>query len=200
MRVYIAGPITVGDQEQNVRNAIAAGEDLFRQGYTPIIPHLNWYWHQIYEHSWNEWIKYGLRLLSACECLYRLPGQSSGADIEVEEAKRLGIPVVEYNGSLNPPMPSVFQSVLREIAELHDAKQHDYGRDADPFANIRASEEFGIPAWLGAVLRGNDKMSRLKTFTQKQTLKNESVEDSLKDLAVYALIALILYREIEGIE
>lgn len=90
---------------------------------------------------------------------------------------------------------SAFQSVLDEVAELHDRKQHDYGTDSDPFANIRASEEFGVAAWQGAVMRGNDKMSRLKTFVKKGTLKNESVEDSLLDLATYTLIALILFRE-----
>ena len=46
----------------------------------------------------------------------------------------------------------------------------DYGREGDPFANVRASEEFGIPAWLGAVLRGNDKVSRLRTYAQTGTL------------------------------
>lgn len=90
---------------------------------------------------------------------------------------------------------SPFESIVQELIALHDLKQADYGRDADPFANVRASEEFGIPAWLGSVLRGNDKMSRLKTFAQKGTLKNESVEDSLKDLANYAIIALCLWRE-----
>tara|TARA_Y100000310_G_scaffold338983_1_gene430203 strand:+ start:1142 stop:1297 length:156 start_codon:yes stop_codon:yes gene_type:complete len=41
----------------------------------------------------------------------------------------------------------------------------------------------------------NDKMSRLKTFAKKGSLSNESVEDSLRDLAVYAIIALCLYQE-----
>jgi hypothetical protein len=84
---------------------------------------------------------------------------------------------------------------LKLLGELHDRKQQDYGTDADPFANVRASEEFGIPAWMGAVLRGNDKMSRLKTYAKKGTLANEGVEDSLRDMAVYALIALVLFRE-----
>lgn len=88
-----------------------------------------------------------------------------------------------------------FHAILKELGDLHDKKQADYGTDNDPFANVRASERFGIPAWVGSVLRGNDKMARLQTFIRKGTLKNESVEDSLRDLAVYAIIALVLLEE-----
>ena len=38
-------------------------------------------------------------------------------------------------------------------------------------------------------------MTRLETFVQKGTLANEGVEDSLLDLAVYSIIALLLFRE-----
>ena len=88
-----------------------------------------------------------------------------------------------------------FAGVLDEMRALHDKKQQDYGTDADPFANVRASEGFGIPGWLGSVIRANDKMQRLKAFAQTGTLANEGVEDSLIDLANYAVIALCLYRE-----
>jgi hypothetical protein len=87
-----------------------------------------------------------------------------------------------------------FSGVLEEMLALHDRKNRDYGTASDPFANVRASEEFGIPAWLGSVIRANDKMSRLKAFAQNGTLANEGVEDSLIDLANYAVIALCLYR------
>lgn len=90
---------------------------------------------------------------------------------------------------------SSFTKVLEEIQAMHDKKQADYGSDSDPFANIRASELFGMPAWLGAILRANDKISRIQAFSRKGELVNESVEDSLLDLAVYAVIALAMYRE-----
>lgn len=88
-----------------------------------------------------------------------------------------------------------FEDVLKEMKLLHDKKQMDYGSKSDPFANVRASEQFGISGWLGAVLRANDKMSRLKSFAEKGVLANEPIEDSLIDLANYAVIALVLYRE-----
>jgi len=90
---------------------------------------------------------------------------------------------------------SAFESVLREMLALHAKKNQDYGTDVDPFANVRASEDFGIPAWLGSVIRANDKMTRLKTYAGKGQLANESVEDSLIDLANYAVIGLVLFRE-----
>lgn len=208
MKVYIAGPITIGDQAQNVRKAIDAADELMRRGHVPFVPHLSWFWHFVGPKAWDDWIQYDLHWIEVCDCLLLLPGESRGAEKEVEFALERGIPVVHYIDGIDElrergvkisELPrSPFHMALVEIAALHDAKQHDYGRDSDPFANIRASEEFGVPAWMGAVLRGNDKMSRLKTFAQKGVLKNESVEDSLMDLAVYALIALVLFRELKG--
>ena len=92
---------------------------------------------------------------------------------------------------------TLFAQVLEEMADLHDKKNQDYGSDEDPFANVRASEEFGIPAWLGSVIRANDKMTRLKSYARKRELANETVEDSLLDLANYAVIALVLHRQSE---
>lgn len=91
-----------------------------------------------------------------------------------------------------------FHEELRSLGELHDSKQADYGRPEDPFANVRASDEFGIPPWIGCMVRANDKMRRIQTHAKGSTLKNENVEDSLRDLAVYSLIALCLYMEEHG--
>ena len=88
-----------------------------------------------------------------------------------------------------------FKSILDQMWAMHCRKGADYGTDADIFANVRASEQFGIPAWLGAVLRANDKMARLKTFATKGSLQNEGVEDSLMDMAAYSIIGLVLFRE-----
>lgn len=88
-----------------------------------------------------------------------------------------------------------YLKLLDEMKELHCRKAADYGRGKDPFANVRAGADFGVPAWVGVMIRANDKMHRIKSFLANGSLKNESVEDSLKDLAAYALIALVLYRE-----
>jgi hypothetical protein len=91
-----------------------------------------------------------------------------------------------------------FHELLEEIGRLHDKKQEDYGTDGDPFANVRGSAQFGVDPWVGALVRLNDKVHRLGEFSRKGALANESAEDSMLDIAVYALIALILYREQSG--
>lgn len=88
-----------------------------------------------------------------------------------------------------------FLSVLEEMRTLHVSKGHDYAHKQDPFANVRASEDFGIPGWVGGMIRLNDKVRRVQNFAKRGELKHESVEDSLLDIAVYAVINLILFRE-----
>lgn len=88
-----------------------------------------------------------------------------------------------------------FHAILSEMGEMFDRKNKDYGQDSDPFANVRRSEQWGIAPWIGAMVRAGDKMTRLETFAQKGTLANEGVGDSLLDLAVYSIIALLLFRE-----
>ena len=88
-----------------------------------------------------------------------------------------------------------FHALLETIADLHDKKQEDYGTDGDPFANVRGSEDWGVSPYVGALVRLGDKVHRLKSFVRTGHLANEGVEDSLMDISVYALIALILYRE-----
>lgn len=96
------------------------------------------------------------------------------------------------------PNSARFHELLEEAGIMHDRKQADYGADNDPFANVRASEEWGIPPWVGALVRLNDKVTRLKSFARKGVLANESAKDSMMDIAVYALIAYCLYEETEG--
>lgn len=90
--------------------------------------------------------------------------------------------------------PNFFQ-VLDEMRAMHIKKGADYGTSKDPYANVRASEEFGVPAWKSAVMRANEKVTRIKAFCANGSLENESLDDSLIDLASYAIIALCLRRE-----
>jgi hypothetical protein len=93
--VYIAGPYSTGDQAQNVRNAIDAAESLLSCGIYSYIPHLSHFWHIIYEHDWETWLKLDEEILPKCDCLLRLPGKSVGADRECELAKKNNIPVFD---------------------------------------------------------------------------------------------------------
>lgn len=88
-----------------------------------------------------------------------------------------------------------FHQLLQEMAALHEKKAADYGDREEPLANIRSSTNLGIPPWKGVLLRMNDKMTRLNSFAKKGSLQNELMEDSLVDLAAYALLCLVVYRE-----
>lgn len=79
--------------------------------------------------------------------------------------------------------------VLNELLPLMRAKGHDYGGD-DAFGNLR---DFG---WQGIVVRIGDKYNRLKNFclSKELKIKDETIDDTLKDLVNYGLLALILKR------
>jgi hypothetical protein len=90
---------------------------------------------------------------------------------------------------------AAFNSILDEMKVLHAKKGEDYGTDEDDLANVRAAKAFGVPPWVGAMIRLNDKIVRLQQFAKRGSLANEGAEDSMIDIAVYAIIALQLYRE-----
>ena len=96
------------------------------------------------------------------------------------------------------PLSARFHQLLKEIGELHDKKQKDYGTDNDPFANVRGATEFGLPAPMGAFIAMSDIMSRIKSFCVNGRLENEPLDNALRDMAVYSLIALVLHEEENG--
>jgi hypothetical protein len=93
MFVYIAGPYTKGDVAVNVKNAVMMGNNLRALGFTPFIPHLTHFWHLIISHDVDYWYKYDMEWLEKCDAVFRLSGESKGADAEEARARELGIPV-----------------------------------------------------------------------------------------------------------
>jgi hypothetical protein len=106
MRVYVAGPYTAGNVVVNVRNAVLAADQLFEAGHTPYVPHLNHLWHTIAPRPWADWLRMDLEWLAVCDALLRLPGESQGADAEVERAKSLRIPVFYEIATLLRQIPA----------------------------------------------------------------------------------------------
>lgn len=142
------------------------------------------------------------------EAVVVLPGWelSTGAQAEVAAARSIGKPVLTYAGlkplEIGPgpiderhPLSRRFHEILGDLGSLHDQKQRDYGKDDDPFANVRGTTEWGIEAWVGAMVRGTDKVKRLQQYARTGTLANEGARDSFLDLAVYSIIALVLWEE-----
>ena len=90
-----------------------------------------------------------------------------------------------------------YYQLLQKMKETYSIKNHDYASNKDPMSNFKECEEIGVDAFRGVLVRMSDKWSRIRQLTSKGTnlVKDESIEDTLKDLAVYALIAILLHRD-----
>lgn len=199
--VYISGPYSIGPKQVHVDSASNVGLTLAASGFTPIIPHLMHYIKGIEDTlGYDRCLDICLSMVPYANALFRLPGMSKGADKEVELAESLDIPVYfdleKLIGDRNILASNAkFHEELVKLGKLHDRKRRDYGTSDDPFANIRSSADMGIEPWKGAFLRLNDKVHRIISYMRNGHLANEGVEDSLRDIAVYSIIAMILHRE-----
>ena len=84
-----------------------------------------------------------------------------------------------------PSIRGDFDGICQEMMELHRRKNNDYGNAAQ-----RSFEKFGIISY---VMRLGDKMNRLETLTKpgaEQKVEGEKIEDTLMDLAAYAIMAI----------
>lgn len=116
-RVYIAGPISKGDLSHNIRQAERAFFKLIKAGLAPFCPHWSCYStgpllglhptssrEETYVYAvataaggggcgHADWLGADLPWVAVSEAVLRLPGDSSGADMEVRCAEENGIPV-----------------------------------------------------------------------------------------------------------
>jgi hypothetical protein len=79
-------------------------------------------------------------------------------------------------------LDEAFQEVCDEMVKTFIQKHKDYGK-----GNILDTGELGI------LFRSNDKLRRLQNLlTAGKNPENESLDDSWMDIAVYAVIALLV--------
>jgi hypothetical protein len=92
-----------------------------------------------------------------------------------------------------------YRDLLDEAWNLHVAKNAGYaGADnPDAWANFRMSEQFGVSALDGCLVRMSDKYIRVTNLRKNKDNERvgESLIDTLKDLAAYANIAICLLEE-----
>jgi len=86
------------------------------------------------------------------------------------------------------------------LQDIVRAKNTDYTcATSDPFANFKAVEALGIATPVqGLLTRMTDKLSRAASLTsgnKPQAVLNESLEDTLLDLANYALLLTALIKD-----
>lgn len=93
IRIYIASPYTKGDVAVNVKAQIDAFAELMDAGFAPHAPLYSHFQHMVHPRPYDKWLELDFEWIPWCDCLVRLPGESSGADKEVEFATKLGMPV-----------------------------------------------------------------------------------------------------------
>jgi hypothetical protein len=78
----------------------------------------------------------------------------------------------------------IFLDIASEIADMLIKKNADYG-----------DKNLTKPGMAGIIVRLSDKLARLENLQDKKGHVNETIEDTLKDIAGYAINALRLRRE-----
>lgn len=91
--IYVSGPYSGSDIPHNVQAAIVVASAIRDMGHAPLVPHFSMFEDMHKTRPWDHWIESDLVWVRKCDAIYRIPGASAGAEIEVAEAVRLGIPV-----------------------------------------------------------------------------------------------------------
>ena len=78
-----------------------------------------------------------------------------------------------------------FREITENMADLYERKNKDYG---DSFSH--SLDEFGV---IAGVVRLSDKMNRIKALTKngEQLVLDESIKDTLQDLANYSIMTMM---------
>ena len=127
-----------------------------------------------------------------------LQGQKE-MEVSTDDIRLTGDSILAKQDDDIRPGSREFLAILEELKSLHLAKTLDYGVDEDALSNIRQSADVvNMPAWAGCILRISDKMHRLKAFFRRGKCEFDGIEDTLKDIACYSAIALVLYREMQS--
>jgi hypothetical protein len=94
--IYLAAPFALPEPEANLVRAVAIADELLTIGSViPYVPHLTMVWEKMSQRTKADWYAYGLALLSRCDAVFRISGESFGADRDVEVARELKIPVFD---------------------------------------------------------------------------------------------------------
>ena len=105
--------------------------------------------------------------------------------------EKMGCEGCHYEDRPFNPKELIFMDYITKMKNLYLKKNHDYGDSVS-----KTFDEYGLTSFL---VRMDDKMNRIKTFNKIQdaAVRGEKIEDTLLDLANYAVLALteIEYRK-----
>lgn len=105
--------------------------------------------------------------------------------------EKMGCNGCYYEDRPYTPKELIFLKYLDKMKNLYLKKNHDYGDSVS-----KTFEEYGLTSFL---VRMDDKMNRIKNLNKSNDVAviGESIEDTLLDLANYAVLAIteIEYRK-----
>lgn len=90
--IYIAGPYS-SDPAECTLTAQTIGLVVMDAGHDVFIPHLSHYMNEVCHRPYEFWMKQDFAWLRKCDALFRIKGESSGADREVALAIELKMPI-----------------------------------------------------------------------------------------------------------
>ena len=109
--IYVASPYSVGSEADNVRRSLEMGSRLREpmwgkndkkvkiEVYLPLLSHFD---HFFNPRPYEKWIEMCIEfMVPRCDMLVRLTGESKGADMELNEARRLLIPTLVQDPKLS---------------------------------------------------------------------------------------------------
>lgn len=227
-KIYLSGKVS-GENYEEVRQEFAAVQEMLEEVGHEVFNPLDFNEELHGGDTSLPWQEYMLPLLphiAECDIIYLMDGwrDSYGAQIERLWAERCGLEVIyqgdkmenrdkgyeEARKSFQAAMDDFesqsasskqlealmgeFGRITDEMAALYQRKNMDYGNSFG-----RTYRELGI---ISAVTRMSDKMERMKRLARKpeaQQVADESLRDTIRDLACYAVMTLMeMDREQEG--
>ncbi len=93
-----------------------------------------------------------------------------------------------------------YEKTIKDMLETTKAKNADYAVTEDPFRNFKMVEKLGITdVPRGILVRMSDKVSRIINLLDKEaSVKDESINDTLIDLANYTIILKCYLESLGG--
>jgi hypothetical protein len=152
--IYVAGPYTHPDPVENTHATCRVAMAIYeRTEWCPVVPHLSLLWHAVVPRPERHWLDYDLHLLRACDAIVRLPGFSRGADGEMQEAERIGLPVVQFDD-----LPREAIAAWRPRRDVTERL-----REASTFALMSAARETVVEA-ANEIDRLRSEVSLLRSY------------------------------------
>ena len=90
MKIFLSGPIeSSSDIEKTLSDVSYTIQEILRRGHSVYAPHLFWYSNKNYPVDKYQYLANDLSWILVCDAVFRLPGKSDNADMEVAFAVRM---------------------------------------------------------------------------------------------------------------